>query len=281
MRIAVTHVTRLEFGDEVSESVMDTRLGPRDDADQRVERFSVRMEPAGHVRRYQDGFGNIAHLLTNMRPHAFLQVSAHSEVETFMADPFQFAPRPPGPLDVIHLADCLDPSPLVPRLPVVAEMAAPFRANTTDNPFEAVRQMTELIHRDFAYQAGVTDVTTSIEEIVAGRQGVCQDFAHLLLGMCRAIEIPARYVSGYIVEHGDADARTPSRGVGASHAWVEVFTPTHGWRGFDPTNNLLANEYYVKIAIGRDYSDVPPTRGTYHGGPTEQMTVAVTAHALD
>jgi transglutaminase-like putative cysteine protease len=280
MRIAVSHVTRLDFGDEVSETVMDTRLGPRDDADQRVARFSVRVEPAGHVRRYEDGFGNAAHLLTSMRPHSFLQVSAESEVHTYMADPFQLAPHPPRPLDAIQLVDYLDPSPLVPRLALVDDMAAPFRSNNDDS-FEAIRRMTEHIYREFKYQSGVTDVTTSIEQIVAGRQGVCQDFAHLLLGLCRSIDIPARYASGYIVERDHSGANAPSRGVGASHAWVEAFTPSHGWRGFDPTNNLVANEYYVKIAIGRDYSDVPPTRGTYHGGPTESMSVAVTTRALD
>ncbi len=281
MRIAVRHVTRLEFDDEVSETVMDTHLGPRNDADQRVARFSVRLEPAGHVRRYEDGFGNIAHLLTNMRPHSFLQVSAESEVHTYMADPFQVPPHPPRLLDAIQLADCLDPSPLVPRLPLVDDMAAPFRPNDDDGAFDAVLRLTELIHREFKYQAGVTDVTTSIEQIVAGRQGVCQDFTHLLLGLCRSVAIPARYASGYIVERNRSEPNAPSRGVGASHAWVEAFTPRHGWRGFDPTNNLVANEYYVKIAIGRDYSDVPPTRGTYHGGPTESMSVAVTTRALD
>jgi transglutaminase-like putative cysteine protease len=282
MRIAVTHVTRLDFGSEVRETVMDAHLGPRDDVDQRVAHFSMRLEPAGHVRRYEDGFGNVAHLLTNMRPHTFLQVSTESEVHTYMTDPFQLAPRPPRPPDVFHLADCLDPSPLVPRLAVLDEMAAPFRTNDNNDFFDTLQRMTELIHRDFTYQSGVTDVTTSIEQIVEGRQGVCQDFTHLLLGMCRSIGIPARYASGYIAERGkSADANAPSRGVGASHAWVEAFTSTHGWRGFDPTNNLVANEYYVKIAIGRDYSDVPPTRGTYHGGPGETLSVAVTAHALD
>ena len=282
MRIVVTHVTRLDFGDEVSETVMDAHLGPRDDADQRVERFAVRLEPAGHVRRYEDGFGNVAHLLTNTRPHTFLQVTAESEVQTSMADPFQLPPSPPGPLDIIHRSDCLDPSPLVPRLAIVEEMAAPFRSvMDNDNAFDAVQRMTELIHRDFTYQPGVTDVTTSIDEIVAGRRGVCQDFTHLLLGMCRSLGIPARYASGYIVQRVHSEADAPSRGVGASHAWVEAFLPTHGWRGFDPTNNLVANEHYVKIAIGRDYSDVPPTRGTYHGGPSESLSVAVTARALE
>jgi len=100
---------------------------------------------------------------------------------------------------------------------------------------------------------------------------VCQDFAHLLLGLCRSIQIPARYVSGYIV----ADTNGPRRGIRASHAWVEAFTPTHGWRGFDPTNDLVASSYHVKLAIGRDYSDIPPHRGTFRGPAQEQLSVEV------
>ena len=278
MRVAVTHVTRLDFADEVSESVMDAHLGPRDDADQRVHRFQLRLEPAGHIRRYEDGFGNAAHLLTNMRPHTFLQVSSESEVHTTLADPFSTPPVPPAPLGPIELADGLSASPLIPRLAVVEQLAAPFRGL---DPFEAVKGMTEMINAQFTYQSGVTDVTTSIQDVVDGRQGVCQDFAQLLIGLCRAIDIPTRYVSGYIVTDRRSDAHTPSRGGGASHAWVEAFTPSHGWRGFDPTNNLVANDRYVKVAIGRDYRDVPPTRGTYHGGGTERLTVAVSVRALD
>jgi transglutaminase-like putative cysteine protease len=120
-----------------------------------------------------------------------------------------------------------------------------------------------------------------VAQIVKDRQGVCQDFAHLLIGLCRAIDIPARYTSGYIVVNGNTESSAPTRGSDASHAWVEAFTPTHGWRGFDPTNNLVANDRYVKIAIGRDYHDVPPTRGTYQGGGTERLTVAVTVRAID
>jgi transglutaminase-like putative cysteine protease len=278
MRVVVTHLTRLDFVDEVSESVMDTRVGPRDDADQLVRRFQLRLQPGGHVRRYEDGFGNIAHLVTSMRPHTFLQLSVESEVQTNLMDPFIVPSQAPDPLGPIELADGLDPSPLIPRFQVVEDMAAGFRS---DDTFETVRRMTEMINRDFAYQPGVTDVTTSIEQVVEGRHGVCQDFAQLLIGMCRAIAIPARYVSGYIVASGHSDSQAPSRGGGASHAWVEVFTPTHGWRGFDPTNNLLANDHYVKVAIGRDYHDVPPTRGTYHGAATEHLTVDVSTRALD
>jgi transglutaminase-like putative cysteine protease len=278
MRVIVSHLTRLDFVDEVSESVMDTHLGPRDDADQRVRRFQLRLQPGGHVRRYEDGFGNVAHLVTSMRPHTFLQLSVESEVETHLTDPFATPLQPPDPPGPIDLADCLDPSPLIPRFQVIEDMAAPFRSAET---FETVRGMTEMIYREFTYKPGVTDVTTSVEQVVEGRQGVCQDFAHLLIGLCRAIDIPARYVSGYIVMSGQSESQAPSRGGDASHAWVEVFTPTHGWRGFDPTNNLVVNDHYVKVAIGRDYHDVPPSRGTYHGGATEHLTVDVSTRALD
>jgi transglutaminase-like putative cysteine protease len=281
MRVAISHLTRLDFADEVLESVMDTHLGPRDDADQHVNRFELRLEPAGHVRRYRDGFANTAHLLTHTRPHVFLQVTAESDVTTQLADPFALPMRPPEPLDPMELADGLDASPLVPRLPAVEAMAAPFRVTDPSQTFESIRGMTQMIFRDFTYRQGVTDVNTTIEHIVADRQGVCQDFTHLLIGLCRAVAVPARYASGYIVVNGADEPGAPTRGSDASHAWVEAFTPTHGWRGFDPTNNLVANDRYVKIAIGRDYRDVPPTRGTFQGGGTERLTIAVSVRAID
>src|SRR5204863_1648221 len=119
---------------------------------------------------------------------------------------------------------------------------------------------------------------------------------HVLIGLCRVIQVPARYVSGYIVSSKPPRSQSqtlgtmsqsqsiggsggPSRGAGASHAWVEAYTPTHGWRGFDPTNNLLASTYHVKMARGRDYADVPPTRGTYRGVAKETLTVHVETSA--
>src|SRR5205085_2162217 len=182
------------------------------------------------------------HLLTHTRPHVFLQVTAESEVRTRLASPFELPPRPPEPLNPMELADGLDPSPLVPRLPAVAEMAASFGAADAADTLGIVRAMSDMIYRDFKYRQGVTDVHTTIEHIVQERQGVCQDFAHLLIGMCRALDIPARYASGYIARNSKDEPGAPTRGSDASHAWVEAFTPNHGWRGFDPTNNLLAND---------------------------------------
>jgi transglutaminase-like putative cysteine protease len=275
MRVSVAHVSRLEYDAEVFESVMDVRLGPLDDADQQVERFQLRLEPGGHTRQYVDGFGNVAHLLTSMWPHRFLEVGVRSEVQTALVDPFALPAHPPGGLTVMERADALDPSPLIPPLEELGRMAAPFRSLEA---FEAALRMCEMIHHEFTYCQGVTDVSTTVAQILDGRQGVCQDLAHLLIGLCRALGIPARYVSGYIVS-GNAP-QAPHRGAGASHAWADVFTPTHGWRGFDPTNNLVANAYYVKVARGRDYSDVPPTRGTFRGAGNETLSVSVTTSVL-
>lgn len=299
MRVAITHTTRLDYTADVVEAVMEARLGPLSDEHQRVERFQLRLDPPGPVRRYVDGGGNVTHLLSNARPHRYLEVTARSEVRTYLADPFQPPPGPPDPLGPLERGDFLEPSPLVPRFSLVDAMAAPFRPAEPTDAFEAVARVTEMIYRDFTYRQQVTDVGTTVEEVLRGRQGVCQDFTHLLIGLCRAIGIPARYVSGYIVlrdrsqrqDGGSSEQsqrrssrraeRAPSRGAGASHAWVEAFTPTHGWRGFDPTNNLLANEHYVKVAVGRDYRDVPPTRGTFRGAAEEQLSVVVATQVLE
>lgn len=282
MRVLVTHVTRLDYGEEVTESIMEARLGPRDDFDQRIRRFDLRVQPTGHTKRYEDGFGNAAHLLTAIRPHRFFQVTAESEVHTLLNDPFEIPSGPIAPLDAVERCEYLFPSSQVPLLATLRQMAQPFRPADPALAFDAVRHLSSLIHDRFVYRQNVTDVTTSIEQVLEGGQGVCQDFAHLLIGLCRAIDIPARYVSGYIVAAGrtDEDEPSPSRGAGASHAWVEAYTPTHGWRGFDPTNNLVANAHYVKVAIGRDYRDVAPTRGTYHGTADERLSVTVSTRPL-
>jgi transglutaminase-like putative cysteine protease len=155
----------------------------------------------------------------------------------------------------------------------MAFLAARFKPAAPDETFAAVQEMMQLVYREFEYASQVTTVATTVAEALALRRGVCQDFTHVLIGLCRSISIPARYVSGYIVANSTGDRAT--RGAEASHAWVEAFTPTHGWRGFDPTNNVVASEHHIKMAIGRDYDDVAPTRGTYRGPAAEHLNVSV------
>ncbi len=273
MKVRVEHTTRFEYDSDVVESVIDVRLGPRSDAHQRWGRFEIGIEPAGAYRRYSDGFGNTAFLVTLARPHRHLELRTVGEIETLLADPFATPAQLPDPLGPSALADSLNPSLLVPAVPELEALAGPHRPASADDTFAAVQNLMHLVNQRLEYVAGVTTVETTVVEVLGEPRGVCQDFAHLLIGLCRSVGIPARYVSGYIV----ADAGGPRRGIRASHAWVEAFTPTHGWRGFDPTNDLVASAYHVKLAIGRDYSDIPPHRGTFRGPAKELLSVEVSS----
>jgi transglutaminase-like putative cysteine protease len=272
VKVRVEHVTRFEYDTDVVESVIDVRLGPRSDGHQRWGRFNIAVDPAGAIRRYGDGFGNTGFLVTLARAHRRLELRTTGEIETLLGDPFAMPSQAPDPLGPSALADFLDPSPLVPLVPELAALAGPHRPTSAADTFDAVRRLTHLVNERLDYVPGVTTVETTVVEVLGEPRGVCQDFAHLLLGLCRSVGIPARYVSGYTV----AAASGPARGVGASHAWVEAFTPTHGWRGFDPTNDLVASAYHVKVATGRDYHDVPPHQGTFRGQAVEILSVEVT-----
>jgi transglutaminase-like putative cysteine protease len=140
------------------------------------------------------------------------------------------------------------------------------------DPLTAVRELSSTIYGAFGYEAGVTRADSPIDDVLAARVGVCQDFAHVMIAICRSWGVPARYVSGYLFtdrKHGDRS--DPD----ATHAWVEVFLPSLRWIGFDPTNNTEAGERHIACAIGRDYSDVPPSRGVYKGESDSQLAVGV------
>lgn len=276
MRVRIEHATRFEYDGDVVESVIDVRLGPRSDAHQRWGRFEIGTDPVGAVRRYSDGFGNTAFLVTLARAHKHLHLRTVGEIETLLVDPFALPAQPPEPLGPSLLADYLDPSPLVPAVPELEALAAPHRPASAEDTFEAVQRLMHVVNQRLEYVPGVTTVETTVIDVLGEPRGVCQDFAHLLVGLCRSVAIPARYVSGYIA----TDAGGPRRGAGASHAWVEAFTPTHGWRGFDPTNDLVASTYHVKLAVGRDYADVPPHRGTFRGPAQELLSVEVSTAVI-
>jgi transglutaminase-like putative cysteine protease len=315
MRVRIQHTTRLDYNADVAEGVTDARLGPRSDAHQRWGRFVLRIDPPAAVRRYTDGFQNEAHLITVGRAHRSLQIVAEGEVFTGLADPFRLPARAPAPLPPGDLVDYCSPSALVQWDESVTAVAAPFAPRDPSGTFEAVQGLMDEVYTTFVYKPDVTTVSTTVLDVMDHKSGVCQDFAHVLLALCRSIGIPARYVSGYTVSRGNSRrqgqsqtqrggpgpgrsrsqsqaqsqsqsasppgaADVPRRGQGASHAWIEAFTPTHGWRGFDPTNNLVASEHHVKIAVGRDYRDVPPTRGTFRGEAEETLSVHVEAAPL-
>jgi transglutaminase-like putative cysteine protease len=272
MRLRVIHVSRLTYSDRVTEQVMECRLGPLSDDDQRWERFELRVKPTSRIASYVDAFGNPGYLVTLAAPHEQLELTTESQVTTLLTDPFALPAVPPRPLAPLERHDYLAPSRLVPAEPRLAELAEPHRPKNSDDAFTAAQALSELIHNEFAYTPDATSTTTTVAEVLDGRAGVCQDFAHVLIGLCRAVGLPARYVSGYVFI---ANTDTDDPPVSASHAWAEVYSPTHGWRGFDAANNVIASEQHVKMAIGRDYGDVPPTHGTFRGRAETNMEVEV------
>jgi transglutaminase-like putative cysteine protease len=140
------------------------------------------------------------------------------------------------------------------------------------DPLTAVRRLAETLYDAFDYEPGVTDAESPIDLALSARRGVCQDFAHIMITLCRSWGIPARYVSGYLFTDREGGDRSDPD---ASHAWLEVFLPSTRWIGFDPTNNTLAGERHISAAIGRDYADVPPSRGVYKGEAESQLAVGV------
>jgi len=278
VRVRLVHVTRFDYSADVVEGVMEVRLGPFSDSTQRWDRFHIAVTPTGSVRQYVDGFGNRTHLVTVGKPHRTLEVVTRSELSTTLENPIAAPAKPPRPLLPSDQIDFLAPSLLVPALPEFAALLADgFAGDATS--FDGVRALSRLVHERFMYERNVTTVATTVAEVMHLRTGVCQDFAHVLIGLCRAAGVPARYVSGYTVSDlppGD----TPPRAQ-ASHAWVEAYTPTHGWRGFDATNDVVVGDAHVKVAVGRDYADVSPTRGSFRGHAEQQLGVVVEAYRID
>lgn len=277
MLIDIVHTTRFSYDAPIVESVMETHLEPRNDAFQRRLFHQLEVRPATRVQRYQDGFGNGVSCFTVLQPHAELIVTASSRVETLLANPFEPPGRPEPPLDPVEAWPFLQFGGPVLDLPEVRALAARCGPTPREAPIEWLQQVMGIIHDTFTYESEVTTVRSTVADLLALERGVCQDFAHLMIALCRIHAVPARYASGYIF----TDSAHAARGGGASHAWCEAYVPGFGWRGFDPTNGVLAAESHVKVGQGRSYQDVPPTRGIYRGLAEERVDVRVSTTAAE
>ncbi|MHB8573326.1 MAG: transglutaminase family protein [Candidatus Dormibacteria bacterium] len=263
MSLEIAHTTRLVYSEPVAETVMECRMRPLDGMGQKVLKFELDVEPEARVRSYRDGFGNHVHYFNFMPPHSRVVVRSLAVVSTAPAQ--QSFDLDGHPEDFLQFR-----FPVV-DVPGIRELAERFRpaAGSAASAQESLEALTLAINREFEYRAETTDVYTGVDEVLATRVGVCQDFAHLFVAVCRAMGVPARYVSGYI--HSGAGRV----GVGASHAWGEAWVPGLGWLGHDPTNPVRASIHHARVAVGRDYHDVPPTRGVYVGGAHEHMEFSV------
>src|SRR5208337_72473 len=162
----------------------------------------------------------------------------------------------------------------------LGNLAAELKCERRSSPLELLEELNEGSYKVFAYVSRSTKVDSPIDEALRTRQGVCQDFAHIMIALVRSLHVPCRYVSGYLF-HRDAEEEKDRSLEGAPHAWVEALVPRLGWVAFDPTNNLVGGDRHIRVAIGRDYADVPPTRGVYKGEAQSELSVAVTVSPAD
>jgi transglutaminase-like putative cysteine protease len=273
MLISLLHRTTFAYAGKAHDSFNEVRLRPLDDASQVCRSFELRTDPATQMRDYVDFYGNMVHYFDITAGHEKLVIEAVSEVETTPnagRPEVPVVPRSLGDAERELRAEFVVDSHYVPLdVSVWKEAQDALQAGRSDI-WSDVRSICRHVYRTFAYKPRTTGVATLATDAIKLRSGVCQDFAHVALGMCRTSGIPARYVSGYFIK-----VQRRAGEEEASHAWIEAFVPGYGWAAYDPTHDRAADERYVKVACGRDYGDIRPVSGTYRGGKTRSLSVDV------
>jgi len=282
-RFHLLHATEFIYDGPVYESYNEVRLRPIHDDRQSCLSFRLITTPASRGSSYKDGYGNWIHVTSILPHHRRLRIEAESVVLVHEAPGPEPGSMPLSELDAIRADlfeeyfDWLAPSAYVPYLPELAEISQAAEAACDGTVAGFAQTASDFIHNSFVYMKGATHVNSSVRDSLTLRAGVCQDFAHLLLGVVRMRGLPARYVSGYIVSGSGMASTKQEEVIGgqASHAWAEVYLPGSGWIGFDPTLGKPIELRHIRVAYGRDYGDVPPVRGVYKGRAGQSLSVDV------
>ncbi|MGB4840843.1 MAG: transglutaminase family protein [Saprospiraceae bacterium] len=277
----IKHLTRYFYEEPVYDSINQMMLYPISDNYQKVISHKIKISDSPPVQNFNDKFGNMLGIFSHLQPHNELKISSILEIETFPKaepDPSSDAGTLWDELNKIgndfKFRDYLQ----VDKMSFSNEIMRLVQNLKNDklNPYENAKKFSEYIYCNFSYSQGVTSVETEVDEIWTLKAGVCQDFAHFLLVMLRMIQIPARYVSGYICPEND-----DFRGAGATHAWVEAYIPGFDWVGLDPTNNCHASDRHIRLAIGRYFKDCTPFKGIYKGKLDHRLEVSVIVDNAD
>jgi transglutaminase-like putative cysteine protease len=289
-RYAVRHETVYAYAVPVEMGLHMLRVTPLNNRGQRSIKFGLTIVPEpACVHGFVDHFGNVVHHVAVETTHARFSATLDAVVEVDRNTGDESGPpwekvrdamRSDGFPVPFQVAEFAYPSPLAP----VDDAATRYAADSfgADRPIvDAARDLAGRIHRDFSYVPNSTTVATKVDELLATRRGVCQDFAHLMISGLRGLGLPARYVSGYLHTR-PADPAAQRLGADASHAWVSLWCGAElGWIGIDPTNDLLVASRHIVVAHGRDFADATPLRGVLLGGGTHTLGVSVTVAALD
>ena len=285
IRYEIEHVSRYTYETPVRNCVMSLCLRPHDGDGQHVARFELSTEPHAPFNAEVDSFGNTKHVLNIHREHEGLIITAHSIVDSLPR------PTPPeslgaGAWDEVRASsgsfadwDFSHPTALTqPSAALDAFMARTGLDAPAADPLTALNRVMEAVHDSFTYQTGTTSTYSPIDHVLESGRGVCQDYAHVMLAVARSWGVPSRYVSGYVEMRRGSDGQPPE---GATHAWVECRLPELGWVGFDPTNRCHADQRHIRIAVGRDYQDVAPTRGVLLGSGETTLEVRVRVRRVE
>ncbi len=278
-RYEIEHVSRYLYSQPVRQCSMSLCLRPSERMGQRLLSFSVRTEPVAALSVETDAFGNTKHLMHVHGEHDSLVIAARFVVETAAPSPLPETLADGAWESIAAWKDSLEywdltrPSTYVRPSPALNEYVTRHGIARRPDPLSSLLTLNETIFHSFDYEPGATSAISPIEHILETGRGVCQDYAHVMISIARSWGVPTRYVSGFVASSDDRGSIAKQS---ATHAWVECLLPGIGWTGFDPTNRDLAGVHHVRVATGRDYRDVSPTRGIFVGGGHSLLEVTVT-----
>ncbi len=271
MLLNVTHRTELDYDAPITETVMELRMTPRSTSHQTLRGLRLGVGPKAHVVEHDDWLGNRVHQFSVLPPHERVVIVTQAAVHCHPAGPelseLSEPIAPPAELP-LPVREFVRPSRLVPHDDRLGPLADRLGLSRASNFEGALRAVTEHLLEAIRYERGVTHSATRLPAVLDAGAGVCQDLAHVTLGLLRSAGIPARYVSGYLHQPAGSDETE-------SHAWCEAWCREHGWVALDPTHRTPVGLGYVTVGFGRDFSDVPPNRGVYRGEATESIRVEV------
>jgi len=280
-KFKIQHITKYTYEVPVRDSANQVMLYPVEDESQQLIFQKLRITGDPLVETHFDYFNNKTGTFTHSHPHQELVIdsvlevvtkgSAPASVEVTMEDQWNELKKVRSLIPYIDLLR-------VENFRAIDELKPFITTVCADNhePLECAKIFCDYVFSNFVYKKGITTVDTTLDEIWKIRSGVCQDFAHILLAMLRLVNIPARYVSGYICPN-----KNGMRGEGATHAWVEAYMPFRGWVGLDPTNNCVVDQNHVRLAVGKNFYDCSPVRGTYRGTSNHTLEVSVSVSYED
>ncbi len=274
----VVHKTTYFYEDTKRSSVMSLCMKPRSSDRQQLQTYSLNVEPNTLILEDTDFWGNTRHYFDVHRPHKDLVISSSSQVVRFDNDEPTSKKETDEWEDLTKTSkdwsvwEYLQPSELTKTNVDLKSWCELLGDLDLQTPLTFLESLKHRLSETITYSPGRTTIDSTVDDVLVHREGVCQDISQLMIAIARSWGIPARYVSGYLYDEPN-DLR-PSIG-DATHAWVECFLPKHGWRSFDPTNPTATDSAHIVVAYGRDYRDVPPTKGVTVGDGSAEMEVDV------